>query len=100
MGFLSFIFITIMVFYLLGWVGKILLRWWLVRKQREFADQFGQDQGSAYAGDRRQDGADDARKKEGEVRVEQAQATSKKVNRNVGDYVEYEEVQDAEQEKQ
>lgn len=101
---LSFIIITVISFYVLGWVGKHLLRWWLLRKQRQFAEQFGQDgqfsqngggfSYTSWGGQARNSHgtADRQRKKEGEVRVEQTQAAQRKVNSNVGDYVEYEEV--------
>lgn len=96
MWFIEFIILTIIGFYLLGWIGKKLLGWWIMRKQRQFADQFGQGRGFTYTwGNKQGAGGTNAkgpRNKEGEVHVQQTQASHKKVNRNVGDYVEYEEV--------
>ena len=95
MWFIEFILLTIIVLYLLGWIGKKLLVWWLTRKQRQFTDQFGQRGGFTYSwsskygtGTRTKN----TQNKEGEVHIKQTQTTQKKVSRTVGDYVEYEEV--------
>ena len=85
MGFLGVILIIILAFWLLGVIGRWLLRLWLLRKQREFAERFG---GNAHAG-----GYHNGPKArpEGDVDVRQTARIEKKVNRNVGDYVEFEE---------
>jgi hypothetical protein len=66
--------IVILSFWLLWQLLKWWFRWWLGRKLAPREEP------------RR-------RRPEGEVRVEQTARTEKKVNRNVGDYVEFEEVE-------
>lgn len=92
-SFLSFILITIFVIWLIGLVGRLLLRAWIVKKQRQFAEQFGPDAQykqngwtRAAGGSFRGDTPD-----EGEVRVRQTMPVEKKVSKVVGDYVEFEE---------
>lgn len=79
--------------WLLGLLGRVLLRAWIVKKQRQFAEQFGPD--AQYrqswtwtAGGSRRDPA-----KEGEIKVRQTTQIEKKVSKAVGDYVEFEEVE-------
>lgn len=100
---ISFILISLIVYYVLRWLAPKLLGLWLLRKQRQFADQFGQGKGFTYTwgGPKQNAGGtkSENRKKEGEVRIERTQTAQKKVNRNVGDYVEYEEVTETEYEK-
>lgn len=86
-GMLEFIFITILVIWLMGVLGRFLLRRWIARKQREFARQFG---GAQYGG--RTSGRKNNRR-EGEVSVQQTAPAEKKVSKAVGDYVEFEEVE-------
>jgi hypothetical protein len=83
MGFLVFLFILIVVFYLL----PAIVRLWLRRKVAKIRREMG-DQGAAW-GD---NATTDRRMREGEVRVEPRKATRRKVNERIGDYVEYEEV--------
>lgn len=94
--FLTFIFITILVIWVLGQLGRIFVRRWLAKKQREFAQQFGGPQpgGQPRNQSRRQS------KKEGEVVVQQTAHLEKKVSKSVGDYVEFEEVEITEQTEQ
>ncbi len=82
MGFLEFIFWCIVVVYALGLAGRLLLRWYVRRKQREFAERVDTQQ-------KRQ-----GRRPEGQVTVRQTGRREKHVNRSVGEYVEYEEVQE------
>lgn len=99
-GFITFIFITIVGFYALGLIGRLLLKYWVRKKQREFSQQFGQNPnaGGFYKqytwGASRASGNDTQQKtKEGEVKIEQtASAKPKKVSKDVGDYVDYEEI--------
>ena len=96
MWFIEFILLTIICLYLLGWIGKKLLGWWLARKQRQFADKFGQGGGFTYSWSNKYDTGktnnQEQRNKEGEIHIQQTQIIQKKVSRNVGDYVEYEEI--------
>ena len=72
---LSFIFFLIVGFYLAGLLGRLLLRRWIIRKQKEF-----------------EQGGNPKPKPEGKVTVEQTRMTQKRVSGDVGDYVEYEEI--------
>ena len=88
--FFEFIIITILVIWALGFFGRLLLRYWLKKKQKEFAQQFGQAAGGfSQTGARSRKQA----KREGEVSVEQTLRVEKKVNKGVGEYVEFEEVE-------
>ncbi len=89
---LSFILFLIIGFYLAGLLGRILMRYWIIRKQKEFAQGDGNPFFGTY-GWRRGGPSDNARPKpEGKVTVKQMHATQKRVNGDVGDYVEYEEI--------
>lgn len=90
--FFSFIFISILVIWILGQVGKFFARRWIARKQREFAEQFG---GAPAGGQGR--GSTRRSRREGEVSVQQTMPVEKKVSKSVGDYVEFEEVEVTEQ---
>lgn len=79
---MEFILITILTIWLVGLLGRWLLQRWVLRKQREFAEQFGGGTGQARRNSR----------PEGDVSVQQTAPIHKKVNRSVGDYVEFEEV--------
>lgn len=92
-SFITFIFVSIFVIWLLGLVGRWLLRYWLQKKQRQFAEQFGGAQQQQTRGNRRQN------RREGEVSVQQTVRVEKKVNKEVGDYVEFEEVEITEETK-
>ncbi len=88
---MEFLVITILTIWLAGLLGRWLLQRWLQKKQREFAGQFGgggQPRGRSSA--RRSD------RPEGDVSVQQTAPIQKKVNKSVGDYVEFEEVETTE----
>ncbi|MCC8035988.1 MAG: DUF4834 family protein [Rikenellaceae bacterium] len=92
--FISFILISILVIYLAAQLGKWLLRRWIVRKQREFAEQFGRQAGGFggfYAEGKQQQRRSTATG-EGEIRIQRTKREVKKVSRQVGDYVDFEEV--------
>lgn len=85
-GFITFLFITALVIYLIRLAVPALLRWWIAKKQREFAGQFGTggQQSGSYSSTRR-------KAREGEISVQQTVPSKKKVSKDVGDYVEFEE---------
>lgn len=99
-GFITFIFFTIVGFYVLGLLGKLFLRYWIKKKQREFQERFGQQgQGGAYGrtytwgfdGNNRQQ--QKSSQNEGDVTVENISNNSeKRISKDVGEYVDYEEV--------
>lgn len=92
---MSFILTAIFVIWLLGLLGRVLLRVWLVKKQRQFAEQFGPDAQYRQSGWSRAAGGQPRRDPaaEGEIRVRQTAPVEKKVSKAVGDYVEFEEVE-------
>lgn len=84
-GFLTFILILVLSFYLVGWLGRVLLRRWIMRKQEEMAGRF--TEGGYQTGQR----SGRKSRREGEVTIQTKNTPAKKVNREVGEYVEYEE---------
>lgn len=102
-AFFTFLLFTFVGLWLLGVIGRWLLRGWIARKQREFQQQFGGDPASE---DNRRGGFRDfyspfgntahqrKRGKEGEVTVTQNTRRSQyEVGKGVGEYVEFEEVE-------
>ena len=92
-SFISFVICTILVLYALGYFGRIALGYYIRKKQREFQQQFGsasnhtrdnQSSSSSYK--------DGAKKQEGSIHVQQSTNTEKRVSRNVGEYVDFEEM--------
>lgn len=94
--FLAVILSVVLVIYLIGFIGKLMLRRWIYRKQKEFEQHFGNPGGfrqytwtqSTASGN----GGNGNAGREGEVKVQQTAASQKKVSGSVGDYVDYEEV--------
>lgn len=86
--FLSFILILVLSLYLAGWIGRLLLRRWLMRKQREMAEHFG----GADFRDTKRGKRGRGEPKEGDVEIRQGTPARKQVNKEIGDYVDYEEV--------
>ena len=87
-SFLKFILITIFVFWLIGILGRVLFRAWVRRKQREY-EQF---MGGAQQRQQRQGGH--TRNNEGEVSIHRTAAPERTIDRSVGDYVDFEEVEE------
>ncbi|MBE9488026.1 MAG: DUF4834 family protein [Bacteroidetes bacterium] len=86
MGFISFVLTTIIIFFVVGYVGKILLRLWLTQKMRQFnGEQTTNKSDSSWFGRKNN-------KKEGSVKVTKLTEDAHKVDGKVGEYVEYEEV--------
>lgn len=94
--FISIIFFTVVGLYLLGLMGKFLLRRWILKKQREFQEQFGGQAGQgqsyrqswSFGGNRHNEPS-----KEGEIKVETSVNNSeKRIKKDVGEYVDYEEI--------
>lgn len=102
MAFFKFLFFLIASFYLLGFIGKLFFRWWLLKKQKEFQQNRGSASGPFYsrtytwgAGNNNRSQDQDSRSrssKEGEIHVDKTIQNHKKVNSKVGDYVDFEEI--------
>ena len=90
MNFWTFILVTILIFWLLGIVGRTAFGIWLHRRQRRFAGEFGGAQQGRNA--RRA-----AERREGYVSIRKTAFEEKTVNKNVGDYVEFEEIETTEE---
>ena len=88
-AFFSFLLSTIIIVYLIGLVGRLVLRWWVQRKMR----QMGAD-GSGYYGGRRQ-----PKTKEGTVKITQVTRETRAVDKNLGEYVDYEEIEEVVEEE-
>lgn len=87
---LTVLFFIIAGFYLAGLLGRLLLGYWIRKKQKEFGGG-GFTRTYTWGGRREASG----RKPEGDVTVSRTQASpEKKINRNVGDYVDYEEIKE------
>lgn len=111
--FLTVILIIFVGFWLLGLIGKWLLRYWITKKQREFQQQFGSDSttgsntGGAFGGrgfrgfytfgGTSEQETRQKKRPEGEVTVTQQEIrTEYQVDKSVGEYVEFEEVEQTE----
>lgn len=87
---LSFIVIAVLTFYLIGFLGRAFLSYWIRKKQQEFSQ--GEGAGPFFQWRTGSTTRPKPKRPEGEVTVENKHATQPKVNRNVGDYVEYEDL--------
>lgn len=96
MVFLQVIFFIILGFYLLGWIGRMLLRYWILKKQKEFQQNgtMGGFTFKQYNWGAGQNRSTQTEVREGEIKVERNASTEKKVSGKVGDYVDYEEIKE------
>lgn len=93
--FIGNLIIFIGVVWLVGWVVRMLFRYWIARKMGEFAREAGAS-GSAQS----RSGSGRGSRKEGEVHIDGADpAASRKVRRDVGEYVDFEEVKEDKKEE-
>lgn len=95
---LSFILFLIIGFYLARLLGRLLLRRWLVRKQKEF-EQGGNPFFRTYTWGSGTNREEPRRRPEGKVTIEQTRIIEKQVSGEVGEYVEYEEVKERKESK-
>ncbi len=89
----GFLIILLILFFFFGVLPRLLrsvLRWKINRIQKEMAHKGGQS---------RSRGTWQRSPREGEVRVDAGSAPGGKINRNIGDYVEYEEIEVVDDEK-
>ncbi len=94
--FLKIIFITFVVLYLAGLLGRWFLRRWIMKKQEEFTRRFDGQGGATfrqYTWSSRQGYDRQPPKQEGEIKVQRTARQGKKVRGQIGEYVEYEEVE-------
>lgn len=80
----------------------LILRFWIAKKMKEFGNKGGSASGfggSTFYGtwgstSQYKQAQNQQQPKEGEVHIEQNATSQKKVNTNVGDYIDYEEVKE------
>ncbi|MEZ7883857.1 MAG: DUF4834 family protein [Bacteroidales bacterium] len=84
--FLTIIFCIILFFWLLGRFGPLLLAWWLKRRIEKIAGK-----GGFYGANGFYQQQNNEPHKEGETYVENMGEQKKVVDKNVGEYVDFEE---------
>ncbi len=82
-GFLRTILILILVYYALKWIGRILFPVLFQKAVRNFEEKARQQQGPADSSDQ---------VKEGETVIDRRPGPQRETNKNVGEYVDYEEI--------
>lgn len=108
MAFLSFIFYLFLGLWLFGIISRWLLRTWLLKKQRQMQEQMDKNggQGSPFTGGffsfgpggakygsfGSQNKASKQTKPEGEITIETPAEPHQQVNKKIGEYVDFEEV--------
>ncbi len=90
---LKFLFFFLLIVYLFALAGKLLLKGFVNRRTREFAERYADAQRQQQKQQRQQ------RHREGEVTVERIEVKEKQVSRKVGEYVEYEEIEQIKEEQ-
>lgn len=91
---LSVLFYIVMGIAILVLLGFLVLRYRILRIRREMERQGGDPNASYRAGNRPRASRDSQNRREGEVTVERTKVSvSKKTRNEVGDYVEYEEIE-------
>lgn len=83
MGFLRTILILILVYYALKWLGRILFPVLFQKAVRNFESKMRQEQGQTSTTDQ---------VKEGETVIDRKPGPQRETNKNVGEYVDYEEI--------
>ena len=83
MGFLRTILILILVYYGLKWLGRILFPVLFQKAVRNFESKMRQEQGQTSTSDQ---------VKEGETVIDRTPGPQRETNKNVGEYVDYEEI--------
>jgi len=78
MGFLKFLLIFFIVTYILGIIGRLLLKRYVKKAQKHFEQQKSEYQNQF--------------KKEGDITIQKTNNSEKIINKSEGDYVDYEEV--------
>ncbi len=82
-GFLRTILILILVYYALKWIGRILFPVLFQKAVRNFEEKARQQQGPTDSSDQ---------VKEGETVIDRRPGPQRETNKNVGEYVDYEEI--------
>jgi hypothetical protein len=78
MGIIKFFLILFLIFFLLGYIARFMLRLFFKRVEKNFNSQNAQGH----------------QRPEGDVYVNKGQQKGKIVDKNIGDYVDYEEVKE------
>lgn len=102
-GFLEFILYCVLGFYLLGYLARFLLGLWVRRMQKRYeqnpnrgnfrAYTWGNGHGFGARGAAQNQQQEQQKKQEGEVTIK-TQEQQKRVNKNIGEYVDFEEIKE------
>ncbi len=95
MALIKFLLIVVLVVYLIGFVGRLLFRMWIRKIRKEFIGSGGNGPAGSYYRQYTWGKSGENRKKEqkeGEVQVRAGNSPRQRINREIGDYVDYEEV--------
>lgn len=87
MGFLSVLLTIIIIFWLLGFIFRVALRAWLFRQQKRFAQNFSNFNSQNQNANRKS-------RPEGSVEIQKSAPKTKSVDKQLGEYVEFEEETD------
>lgn len=97
---LSFIISVVIIFYLIGIIGRFLLRYWIRRKMKQFEQAGGKNSGGTgpffwtwSSGSQNRSSNASPKKEEGEITVTRLN-TEKKISDGVGEYVDFEDVEE------
>lgn len=91
-GFFTFIFTAILLIYLLGFLGRFIFRIWLSRRLRDIERNGGNTSGQPFFWSKSWGGV--PKSKEGSVKVTKNPKDTHKVDKTLGEYVEYEEIKE------
>ena len=89
-GFLTFLLSVVCGFYVLGFISKWALRYWIRQKQQQFTDRANSNK-EGFA-QRNSAETSKQRDEEGKVYVQKNMANETKVSDKVGEYVDFEEI--------
>lgn len=92
MGFLGTVISILLGFYLLGFIGRLFLRFWIAKKVKDMQNGKG---GAYYGGfwtNASSKQNDPNPKKEGDVTITSPGDSDRKIDSSVGEYVEYDEI--------
>ncbi len=91
--FLGVVLLIILGFYVLGKILKYVLPLWLAKKMRDFQAKGGGSFAGGFGGsEQRNNGGNRQKSREGEVKISRTEVKERRINDDVGEYVEFDEV--------
>lgn len=88
MGFLGTVISILLGFYLIGFIGRLFLRFWIAKKVKDMQNGKGGGFWTNAPSSRSTSGT----KKEGEITITSPGDNDRKIDSSVGEYVEYDEI--------